>query len=67
MSGLRSFFVHLGNHVQDTPVLLGPEAWDSSMPAWEQFLSEEQMWELVLALYHDTGQRPWAVEAAAHE
>jgi mono/diheme cytochrome c family protein len=41
--------------------------WESSMPAWEAFLSEEQTWEVILALYHDTGQRPWAVGAGAHE
>ena len=41
--------------------------WETSMPAWEQFLSEEQIWELILALYHDTGQRPWAVVTGVHE
>jgi mono/diheme cytochrome c family protein len=41
--------------------------WETSMPAWEQFLTEEQIWELILALYHDTGQRPWAVVTGVHE
>jgi len=41
--------------------------WETSMPAWEEFLSEEQIWELILVLYHDTGQRPWAVVAGTHE
>jgi mono/diheme cytochrome c family protein len=41
--------------------------WETSMPAWEQFLSEEQIWELILVLYRDTGQRPWAVVPRTHE
>lgn len=41
--------------------------WETSMPAWEQFLSEEQIWEVILVLYHDTGQRPWAVVPRVHE
>ena len=34
--------------------------WDSAMPAWEQFLSEEEMWDVVLFLYDFTGRRPRA-------
>jgi hypothetical protein len=34
--------------------------WDSAMPAWEKFLSEEQIWEVVLFLYDHTGQKPRA-------
>ena len=34
--------------------------WDSAMPAWEQFLSEEEMWDVILFLYDFTGQRPRA-------
>ncbi len=34
--------------------------WDSAMPAWEKFLSEEQMWEVILFLYEGTDQRPRA-------
>ena len=39
----------------------------TSMPAWEKFLKEEEMWEVILFLYDFTGQRP-AVRAleAAH-
>ena len=35
---------------------------DSAMPAWEQFLTNEQIWEVILYLYSDTGYRPrtWA-------
>ena len=36
--------------------------WDSAMPAWEKFLTEEEMWEAVLFLYDFTGQRPRAKE-----
>ena len=34
--------------------------WDSAMPAWEKFLSEEEMWDVILFLYDFTGQRPRA-------
>jgi mono/diheme cytochrome c family protein len=34
--------------------------WDSAMPAWEKFLSEDQIWEVILFLYDHTGQRPRA-------
>jgi hypothetical protein len=34
--------------------------WDSAMPAWENFLTEEEMWEVVLFLYDFTEQRPRA-------
>ncbi len=32
--------------------------WDSAMPAWEQFLDEEEMWDVILFLYDFTGQSP---------
>ncbi len=34
--------------------------WASAMPAWEQFLSEEEIWDVILYLYDHTGQRPRA-------
>ena len=34
--------------------------WDSAMPAWEKFLSEDEIWEVILFLYDQTGQRPRA-------
>lgn len=34
--------------------------WDSAMPAWERFLSEEEIWEVILFLYDFTGKRPRA-------
>lgn len=36
--------------------------WASAMPAWESFLSEEEMWEVILFLYEFTEHRPRAVE-----
>ena len=30
------------------------------MPAWEKFLTEEEIWDVVLFLYDYTGQRPRA-------
>jgi hypothetical protein len=36
--------------------------WDSAMPAWEKFLKEEDMWDVVLFLYDFTAQRPRARE-----
>lgn len=41
---------------------LPPEGgpWDSAMPAWERFLSEEEMWDVVLFLYDFTGWQPRA-------
>jgi mono/diheme cytochrome c family protein len=34
--------------------------WDSAMPAWEKFLSGDEIWEVILFLYDHTGQRPRA-------
>jgi mono/diheme cytochrome c family protein len=36
--------------------------WDTAMPAWEQFLTEEEIWDAILFLYDFTGQRPRARE-----
>jgi len=36
--------------------------WDSAMPAWEKFLTEEEMWQAILFLYDFTGQKPRAKE-----
>lgn len=32
--------------------------WLSAMPAWENFLTEEEMWDVIIFLYDYTGQRP---------
>jgi len=36
--------------------------WDSAMPAWEKFLKEEEIWDVILFLYDFTGTRPRARE-----
>ena len=36
--------------------------WDSAMPAWEDFLTEEEIWDVVLFLYDFNGYRPRARE-----
>jgi len=37
--------------------------WISSMPVWQYFLSEEEIWEVILYLYDYTGHRPRSWEA----
>jgi hypothetical protein len=39
--------------------------WDTAMPAWENFLKEDEIWDAVLFLYDFTGQRPRGREEAA--
>jgi mono/diheme cytochrome c family protein len=41
--------------------------WDTAMPAWEKFLKEDEIWDVVLFLYDFTGQKPRAREEAAHQ
>ena len=41
--------------------------WDSAMPAWEKFLKEEEIWDVILFLYDFTGEKPRAREEAAHQ
>jgi hypothetical protein len=41
--------------------------WDTAMPAWEKFLKEDDIWDVVLFLYDFTGQKPRAKEEAAHQ
>lgn len=36
--------------------------WSSAMPAWEDFLTEEEIWDVILFLYDFTDQRPRAQE-----
>jgi hypothetical protein len=42
--------------------------WDTAMPAWEKFLKEEEMWDVILFLYDFTGERPAvrALEQVGH-
>jgi hypothetical protein len=41
--------------------------WDTAMPAWENFLKEEEIWEAILFLYDFSGQRPRAREETTHQ
>ena len=34
--------------------------WDSAMPQWERFLSDDEIWEVILFLYDFSGKRPRA-------
>ena len=36
--------------------------WDTAMPAWEKFLTEEEVWDVILFLYDFTGYKPRARE-----
>ncbi len=36
--------------------------WDTAMPAWEKFLTEEEIWDVILFLYDFSGQQPRARE-----
>lgn len=36
--------------------------WESAMPAWENFLTVDEMWEVTLFLYDHTNQRPRELE-----
>jgi Cytochrome C oxidase, cbb3-type, subunit III len=36
--------------------------WDTAMPAWENFLKDDEMWDAILFLYDFTGQKPRAKE-----
>lgn len=42
------------------PEEAGP--WDTAMPAWEKFLTEEEIWDVILFLYDFSGQTPRARE-----
>lgn len=38
--------------------------WNSAMPVWENFLTEDEIWAVVIYLYEQTGQQPrtWEVK-----
>jgi len=42
--------------------------WISSMPAWQEFLTEDEIWKVILFLYDYTGHRPrsWEQKYAPH-
>jgi mono/diheme cytochrome c family protein len=37
--------------------------WDSAMPAWEDILTEDEIWAVIIYLYEQTGWRPRTWEA----
>ncbi|HXM39188.1 MAG TPA: cytochrome c [Gemmatimonadales bacterium] len=39
--------------------------WNSAMPAWEDFLTEPEIWSVVLFLYEQTGWKPRVMEVSA--
>jgi mono/diheme cytochrome c family protein len=41
--------------------------WATAMPAWEKFLTEEEMWQAILFLYDFTGEKPRAKEGVEHK
>jgi len=41
--------------------------WDTAMPAWEKFLKEDDIWDVILFLYDFTDQKPRAKEEAAEK
>src|SRR5881392_513174 len=40
--------------------------WNSVMPPWEDRLTEEQIWQVIIYLYEATGQQPRRWEASEH-
>jgi mono/diheme cytochrome c family protein len=41
--------------------------WNSAMPVWENFLTEDEIWAVVLYLYDQSGWKPRRLEAASEE
>ncbi len=43
--------------------------WNSAMPAWEEFLTEDEIWSVVLFLYDQTGWKPrtWEVSGSGEQ
>lgn len=41
--------------------------WNSAMPAWEDFLTEEEIWAVIIFLYEQTGWHPRTWEHAGSE
>ncbi|MEX1181718.1 MAG: cytochrome c [Gemmatimonadota bacterium] len=42
--------------------------WNSAMPAWENILTEDEIWAVIVYLYEQTGAQPrsWEVEGGEH-
>ena len=39
--------------------------WNSAMPAWEDFLTEDEIWSVIIFLYEQTGNEPRTFEEEA--
>lgn len=53
-------FWRIAKGAPDLPEESAP--WASAMPAWETFLTEEEIWDVIIYLYEHTGRRPRARE-----
>jgi mono/diheme cytochrome c family protein len=40
--------------------------WSSAMPVWENYLTEDEIWSVILYLYNQTGWQPRRWEATTH-
>ncbi len=42
--------------------------WNSAMPAWENFLTADEIWSVIIFLYEQTGHDPrtWELEEEEH-
>ncbi|MBI2060003.1 MAG: c-type cytochrome [Nitrospirae bacterium] len=45
----------------------GGKPWNSAMPAWEDTLTEDEIWKAILFIYDASGYQPRTWEAAEHE
>jgi mono/diheme cytochrome c family protein len=52
------FFWRISKGGPGLPEEGGP--WDTAMPAWENFLTDDEMWDVILFLYDYTGYEPRA-------
>lgn len=41
--------------------------WNSAMPAWEEFLTEDEIWAVIIFLYEQSGWEPRTWEEDGHE
>ena len=51
-------FWRVAKGAPDLPDESGP--WSSAMPAWEKFLTEDEIWDVILFIYDFTGHKPRA-------
>jgi len=44
----------------------GATPWNSAMPVWQDFLSEDEIWKAVLYIYAGSGSTPRTWEEGTH-